>query len=280
MTATSCDLKSPKISAKPRAVSVNGVTIPREDIARETQNHAAPTPIEAWKQAARALVVRELLMQEAKRLGVVAEPVKDGEGRRETDDEAAMRALMEREVVTPVADEAACRRYYDNNLAKFRSADLFEARHILLPVDPKDKAGRSVTLEMARAALAELKQSPERFSDMAAAISACPSGKTGGSLGQIGPGQTVPEFEKALASLAVGSLAPEPVETRYGFHIVWLDRRIKGRELPFEMVEERIAGWLNEKVRRVAVQQYLTILSERASIEGIEMHTTSPAQAN
>lgn len=280
MTAASCDLKSPIISAKPRAVSVNGVTIPRDDIARETQNHAAKTPIDAWKQAARALVVRELLIQEAERLGVVAEPVKDDEGRRETDDEAAMRALMEREVVTPVADEAACRRYYDNNRAKFRSPDLFEARHILLPVDPKDKAGRSVTLEMARAALAELKQSPERFSDMAAAISACPSGKTGGSLGQIGPGQTVPEFEKALASLAVGSLAPEPVETRYGFHIVWLDRRIKGRELPFEMVEERIAGWLNEKVRRVAVQQYLTILSERASIEGIEMHTTSPAQAN
>jgi len=280
MTATSCDLKSPKISAKPRAVSVNGVTIPRDDIARETQNHAAKTPIDAWKQAARALVVRELLIQEAKRLGVVAEPVKDDEGRRETDDEAAMRALMEREVVTPVADEAACRRYYDNNRAKFRSPDLFEARHILLPVDPKDKAGRSVTLEMARAALAELKQSPERFSDMAAAISACPSGKTGGCLGQIGPGQTVPEFEKALASLAVGSLAVEPVETRYGFHIVWLDRRIKGRELPFEMVEERIAGWLNEKVRRVAVQQYLTILSERASIEGIEMHTASPAQAN
>lgn len=280
MTATSCDLKSPKISAKPRAVSVNGVTIPRDDIARETQNHAAKTPIDAWKQAARALVVRELLIQEAKRLGVVAEPVKDNEGRRETDDEAAMRALMEREVVTPVADKAACRRYYENNRAKFRSPDLFEARHILLPVDPKDKVGKTVTLEMARAALAELKQSPERFSDMAAAISACPSGKTGGSLGQIGPGQTVPEFEKALASLAVGSLAPEPVETRYGFHIVWLDRRIKGRELPFEMVEERIAGWLNEKVRRVAVQQYLTILSERASIEGIEMHTTSPAQAN
>jgi len=280
MTATSCDLKSPKISAKPRAVSVNGVTIPRDDIARETQNHAAKTPIDAWKQAARALVVRELLIQEAKRLGVVAEPVKDNEGRRETDDEAAMRALMEREVVTPVADKAACRRYYENNRAKFRSPDLFEARHILLPVDPKDKVGRTVTLEMARAALAELKQSPERFSDMAAAISACPSGKTGGSLGQIGPGQTVPEFEKALASLAVGSLAPEPVETRYGFHIVWLDRRIDGRDLPFEMVEDRIAGWLNEKVRRVAVQQYLTILSERASIEGIEMHTASSAQAN
>ena len=271
MTATSCDLKSPKLDVRPRAVRVNGITIPREDIARETQNHAAPTPIEAWKQAARALVVRELLMQEAKRLGVVAEPVKDSEGRRETDDEAAMRALMEREVVTPVADVAACRRYYDNNLAKFRSADLFEVRHILLPVGPEDKTVRATTRELALSAISELQQAPERFASMAAAISACPSGKTGGSLGQIGPGQTVPEFEKALVTLPVGAVAPEPVETRYGFHIVWLERRILGRDLPFEMVHERIAGWLNEKVHRVAVQQYLSILSEQATIEGIEM---------
>ena len=278
MTTASCDLKSPKLDVRPRAVRVNGVTISREDIARETQNHAAPTPIEAWKQAARALVVRELLMQEARRLGVPAEPARDEEGRRETDDEAAMRALMEREVATPVADDAACRRYYDNNRAKFRSADLYEVRHILLPVGPQDKAVRATTRELALAAISELQQAPERFANMAAAISACPSGKTDGSLGQIGPGQTVPEFEKALATLPVGQVAPEPVETRYGFHIVWLDRRIMGHDLPFEMVRERIAEWLNEKVRRVAVQQYLSILSEQATIEGIEMIPGSSPQ--
>lgn len=278
MAATSCDVKSPKLDVRPRAVRVNGVTIPREDIARETQNHAAPAPIEAWRQAARALVVRELLMQEARRLGVLAEPVKDDEGRRETDDEAAMRALMEREVATPVADDAACQRYYANNRAKFRSADLYEVRHILLPVSQQDKGSRATTRELALSAIAELHQAPERFASMAAAISACPSGKTGGSLGQIGPGQTVPEFEKALATLPLGSVASEPVETRYGFHIVWLDRRIMGRELPFEMVSGRIAEWLNEKVRRVAVQQYLSILSERATIEGIEMIPGSSPQ--
>ena len=272
MTAANCDLKSAAaVTVRPRAVRVNGVTIAREEIARETQNHAAATPIEAWKQAARALVVRQLLMQEASRLGVKPAPAEDGEGRRETAEEAAMRALMEQEVVTPLADEAACRRYFDNNRARFRSADLFEVRHILLPAAPQDKALRASAHELARSTIAELQRAPERFASMAAAISACPSGKTGGSLGQIGPGQTVPEFEKALATLPLGSVAPEPVETRYGFHIVWLDRRILGRDLPFEMVAERIAGWLNEKVRRLAVQQYLTILSQRATIEGIDM---------
>ena len=48
-------------------VRVNGVTIPHDIISREAQNHPAPTPIAAWTAAARALAVRELLLQEARR---------------------------------------------------------------------------------------------------------------------------------------------------------------------------------------------------------------------
>ena len=45
--------------------------------------------------------------------------------------------LLDHEVTTPVADEAACRRYYDNNIQRrFRSPDLFEAAHILISADP------------------------------------------------------------------------------------------------------------------------------------------------
>ena len=78
---------------KPKTISVNGAVIAREIIAREVQNHPAEKPILAWQAAARALVVRELLLQEAKRLGIEAEPLRDPEGRFETPEEAAMRAL-------------------------------------------------------------------------------------------------------------------------------------------------------------------------------------------
>ena len=105
----------------PKSISVNGVVIAREVIAREVQNHPAEKPILAWQAAARALVVRELLLQEARRLGIEAEPLRDPEGRFETPEEAAMRALVEREVVTPEPDEAACRRFYEQNRARFRS---------------------------------------------------------------------------------------------------------------------------------------------------------------
>ena len=57
-------------AGKPVAVSVNGVAIARDAIVREMQHHPAPKPIAAWQQAARALVIRELLLQEARRLGV------------------------------------------------------------------------------------------------------------------------------------------------------------------------------------------------------------------
>jgi len=266
---TGCDLKSPKLDHRPRAVSVNGVTIPRGEIARETQNHAAPTPIGAWKAAARALVIRELLRQEAGRRGIIAMPLEDGEGRRETEDEAAMRALVETDVRLPEADEGTCRRYYEQNRAKFRSAALYAPRHILLAATPDDRAAREAVRNEAERLAAVLNEKPLLFEAIATEVSACPSGKTGGALGQIGPGQTVPEFEKALEMIPVGD-AVTLVETRYGFHLVRLDHKEPGRELPFEIVRERIKAYLEEAVRHRAMRQYVEELAARATIVGVD----------
>jgi peptidyl-prolyl cis-trans isomerase C len=268
--AASCNVK-PVLSTKPKTVSVNGVAIARAAIARETQNHPAAKPIEAWQAAARALVVRELLLQEARRLGMTPDPATDDEGRRETEEEALVRGLVEREVKTPEAETEACRRYFAFNRERFRTPDLFEVRHILLAAAPQDARGRVEAAARAQALIAEIRKEPGSFAALAAAVSACPSGTTGGSLGQIGPGQTVAEFEAALGALPVGEVAPEPVETRYGFHIVHVNRRIQGRELPFEIVQPRIAAWLGDRVRHAAIRQYIGILAGRAEIAGIDL---------
>lgn len=259
-----CTVK-PVIAAKPKTITVNGVAISRAAISRETQNHPAAKPIEAWQSAARALVVRELLLQEARRINLAPEPVSDGEGRRETDEEALVRGLVDSEVVTPRADEATCRRYYEQNRRRFTSPTLHEVSHILLPHDANEVD------VLATAILTALADDPKAFEAMAMLNSVCPSKTTGGNLGQIGPGQTVPEFEDALPRLPIGLVAPEPIRTRFGLHIVKVERRIEGRELPFEMVQERIAGWLDEKVRRTAIQQYISILAGRAEIVGIDI---------
>ena len=128
----SCSAHAVIASAARVPVTVNGVTIAHDLISREAQNHPAPTPIAAWTAAARALAVRELLLQEARRLDLRPDPIADGEGRRETEEEALIRALIAAQVATPSPDEASCRRYYERNRARFRSADIYEASHILI----------------------------------------------------------------------------------------------------------------------------------------------------
>lgn len=263
-----CSVRDTLLS-RGKGVRVNGVPISRDLIAREVQQHPARTPADAWSAAARALVIRELLLQEARRLAFAAAPLADADGRRETDDEAAIRALITQEVRTPEPDEGACRRYYEQNRRRFCSADIYEAAHILFAADRRDTAGFAQARAMAQAVLAELRARPENFAELAQRHSACPSAAQGGNLGQITAGQTTPEFEAALIRLAVGTIATEPVETRYGFHVIRLDRRIEGQELPFAAVADRIAEYLKEQVERRALAQYVARLASAATIEGI-----------
>jgi peptidyl-prolyl cis-trans isomerase C len=269
MTACSAHAKIP--AGKPAAVSVNGVSIARDAIVREIQHHAASKPIAAWQQAARALVIRELLLQEARRLAIAAQPLSDSDGRRETDEEAIIRGLIEREVGVPEPDDETCRRYYDRNRARFRSPDIFEASHILFAALASDRVAHAKAREDAAVVLAELHAIPERFAELAQAHSSCPSAAQGGNLGQIMAGQTTPEFEQALIALEPGQLCEAPIATRYGFHVIRLDRKHAGRTLPYEVVAGRIADYLRESVRRRADAQYVARLVSAARIEGIEL---------
>lgn len=267
----SCTVRSAAISAKPAVVSVNDVVVTRDAIAREVQHHAAPSPAAAWKEAARALAVRELLLQEARRISVVAEPLTDTEGRYETDEEASIRGLIEREVRVPAPDADTCRRYYEQNRHRFRSPDIYEAAHILIVASARDAKAYAQAREQVKALLAELHLHTERFAELARGLSACPSAAQGGNLGQISAGQTTPEFEQVLKKLEPGSLCAEPVPTRYGFHVIRLDRRIEGCKLPFEAVATQIANYLTESVRRRAIAQYVARLASRAEIAGIDL---------
>ena len=58
------------------------------------------------------------------------------------------------------------------------------------------------------------------FKKIALNYSSCPSKKKGGDLGWFTKGQMVPEFEKAAFRLNVGAMTPEPVKTKFGYHII------------------------------------------------------------
>ncbi|WP_295559610.1 peptidylprolyl isomerase [uncultured Hyphomicrobium sp.] len=260
---------SPEPVAMP-VVSVNGVAIPRKAIAAEVQNFPARNPGEGWRAAARALVIRELLLQEARRLEIVAEQKTDKDGRKETIEDALVRSLVEREVRVPVADDEALQRFYYNNRCRFVTPTLYEADHILIPARLDEVLSLDGAREKATTLANVLARRPELFASLAREHSACPSGKLGGSLGQIAPGETTPEFEAALAKLGPGTISAS-VETRYGVHLIRLLRRIEGQPLPFEAVRDRIKHYLEEHVRRQATAQYIAVLIGRADIRGISL---------
>lgn len=268
--AATCALK-PALPPSRRRVGVNGVEIAPGAIAAETQHHPALAPQAAIEAAARALVVRELLLQEARRLGLAPEPLVDAAGRPETSDEAAIRALLEKQAPAAEPDESECRNHYERNRNRFRSENLYSVRHILIAADPADGAAREVARAQTQSLCARLRARPADFAAVAAERSACPSRAVGGELGQIGQGQTVPEFEAALGGLAVGEVADAPVETRYGFHVVCVDRRVEGRELPFEFVAGRIADRLREISRILAEREYVRDLAARAAVTGVDL---------
>lgn len=269
-----CSLKNVLPQGARTIVSVNGVVIPHDLISREAQNHPARTPVAAWAAAARSLAVRELLLQEARSQGVKAAPLIDEEGRRETDEEALIRGLVELCVQTPSPDEATCRRYYEQNAARFHSPEIFECAHILIAARSDQAAAFQAARERAEAVRARLVEDASAFEDLASAHSDCTSRATGGNLGQITSGMTTPEFERALVGLTVGEISPV-VESRYGFHIIRLARRLPGSLLPFSAVQTKIETYLAARSRRVAVAQFIALLAARAELAGVELAAPS-----
>jgi peptidyl-prolyl cis-trans isomerase C len=215
-------------------------------------------------------VVRELLRQRA-----IETDLLSPDAGNEEEITGAIERLLAREVQVPAATESECRRYYDTHRAEFRSGDLVHARHILFQVTP------SVNVPEVRAraeeTLKEVLAAPEIFEVRARQLSNCPSGQADGNLGQIGRGDTVPEFEQAVFRLGPTGILPELVKSRYGFHIVSVDRRIPGTDLPFEKARDRIAETLGELVEEHGLRQDVSVLAGEAEIEGVRVDAaTSP----
>ena len=116
------------------------------------------------------------------------------------------------------------REYYEENKEKFVADATVNASHIL--VDSEERANEI---------LAEIKSGKISFEDAARANSSCPSSEQGGSLGDFGRGQMVPEFDSAVFSMEVGEISAAPVKTQFGYHLIKLNSKAEAK--PRELAE-------------------------------------------
>lgn len=221
---------------------------------------------EAWPTPELA-AVHELLRQRACELGLLQQ------GAGDADTERAIERMLAQEVPVPEPTEEVCRHWYGANMKRFRSGDLVCARHILFQITP----GAPVPVIRAKAetVLHEISAKPELFDEYAHQHSNCPSGANAGNLGQLQRGETVPEFEKAIFGDATIGVLANLVTTRHGFHIIAVDRRIEGKQLPYELVREEVAAELRKRSEARALSQYVRILAGSADIEGVELDASS-----
>jgi peptidyl-prolyl cis-trans isomerase C len=243
-------------------VVVDGTTITAREIAAEMQHHPADTAEEAWQEAARALVVRRLLLDAAAARGLTSA---DEPG------EEAIDALLAAELRPPEPDEAACRRWHAAHPERFGAPDLWEASHILLAADPEDAPARDSAQARAEELLALVQADPSRLPGLARAHSDCPSRDQGGHLGHIERGSTVPEFETFLAGLEPGQVCPVVVTSRYGMHVLHLHAHAPARRLTFEAAAPEVAADLRRAAWHTAARQFVAVLVGRARIEGIAL---------
>jgi peptidyl-prolyl cis-trans isomerase SurA len=137
------------------------------------------------------------------------------------------------------------------------------ARHILI------KTNQIVTPAEARRKLAELKQrldnNAAKFEDLAKLFSNDLSASKGGDLGWIYPGDTVPEFERAMDALKPGQVS-EPIESPFGYHLIQVMER-KTDDVSQERQRLVARQAIRERKLEEATQDWLRQLRDRAYVE-------------
>ncbi len=136
--------------------------------------------------------------------------------------------MVEKEVVGKITDDEL-RARYDKEIAAQPPVNEVHARHILVK-----------TKEEAEKIIKELDGGAD-FQKLANEHTSDPSGKTnGGDLGYFGPGQMVPEFDKAAQALAVGAYTKEPVQTQFGWHVIKVEDKRAKQPPAFDAVKENV----------------------------------------
>ncbi len=104
-----------------------------------------------------------------------------------------------------------------------QSEQQIRVSHILICYKDAQNCDSNLSKDEAKQKIEDLKNqvTPENFADLAKANSTEPGADTsGGDIGFISKGQTVPEFEDAAFALKVGEIS-DAVETQFGFHLIY-----------------------------------------------------------
>ncbi|WP_339099801.1 peptidylprolyl isomerase [Fusobacterium ulcerans] len=118
--------------------------------------------------------------------------------------------------------EVQLKEYFEKNKLVYDTFPSSDAYIAILKVDPsaEDKAAAKIKAEELLKTL-----TPENFAEMAKKNSNGPSSPNGGDLGWFSKKDMVEPFQKAVFAGEIGKIYPEPVETIFGQHLIYIEDR-------------------------------------------------------
>jgi peptidyl-prolyl cis-trans isomerase D len=170
--------------------------------------------------------------------------------------------------------------YYNQHRDEYRVPEQAKVSHILIktplpgPDGKVDDKGVAEAQKRAEDLLKQLKAGT-KFEDLAKKYSEDPgSAKVGGSLGWVGKGRTVPEFEKAAFSQPIGQIG-DLVKSSYGFHIIRVDARQDAHMKTLDEVKDTIEPILKQQKAQQIAQQQADDLLQQAKKQGLDSAAAS-----
>jgi peptidyl-prolyl cis-trans isomerase C len=243
-----------KPAAKPGTVAtVNGVAVPQarmDLLMQQQQQRGAPDNDQMRNMVKDELVNREVIAQEAQKLGVTKLP-----------DVAAQIDMARQEIIVsaylrefarknPISD-ADVQMEYDRAKAQHGDKE-YRARHILVETE-----------DQAKSLIADLKKGA-KFDDLASKNSKDTGSATrGGDLDWNVPGTYDKQFADALTKLEKGKYTDAPVKTRFGFHVIQLDDVRPAKFATLAEVKPRIQQMLVQ----TKIEELVRGLRAKAKIE-------------
>ena len=238
---------------------VNGMTITSGDFKKELDNlppylkPMAETP-EGKKELLDTMVVRELILEQAKKDGVdsskeVAAKLEDLKKR------VIVEAFLKKKVEEQAQiSDAELQKFYDENKDKFKTGDQVRAAHILVKTE---KEAQDILAQLKAGGNFE-ELAKQKSMDSAAAAK-------GGDLGWFGKGSMVPEFEKSAFALKEGELSGV-IKTKFGYHILKKTGKRGAGIRPFDEVKDQIKAALLPNKQQEVFQKLKEDIKKGAKI--------------
>lgn len=225
--------------------TVNGKPITSEDakqfLASSNTNLQFSSLTQEQKLAVIERLVERELFAEAAAKGKIEQTPEFAEQLEKLKKELMINLWIKMQIDSMIISDGEARDFYNKNKSKFTEPTRIKARHIV--VRTKQEADNII------AALRNLKGDmlKNTFIAIATSESIDATRSRGGYLGEFSREQMSTNFSQAVWNLGVNQISLTPIQTQIGYHIIFVEEKLKPKTISYEKAKKDIIVSLKQK---------------------------------